>query len=207
MIKYTIFFFLFFLTKVEAQQIIELKNPSLEGLSASGETPKGWQSWGFRNESDPDIQPNQFGVAKEAHRGYTYVGMVVRDNDTYESIGQNLPYENRLMKGKKYKMSLYLAKALYYNSRSSTTGRKDGYVEPVILKIWGRNNKTKKKELLAKSTPIEKEYWDIFIPTFCPKTDDFDIIIFEAYYRDGTKEPYNGNLLIDNLSEIKEIIE
>jgi hypothetical protein len=47
----------------------------------------------------------------------------------------------------------------------------------------------------------------VFIPTFSPKTDDFDIIIFEAYYRDGTKEPYNGNLLIDNLSDIKEIIE
>jgi hypothetical protein len=68
MIKYTFFFFLFFLTKVEAQQIIELKNPSLEGLSASGVTPKSWQSWGFQNESEPDIQPNQFGVATEAHK-------------------------------------------------------------------------------------------------------------------------------------------
>jgi hypothetical protein len=207
MIKYTFFFFLFFLTKVEAQQIIELKNPSLEGLSASGVTPKSWQSWGFRNESEPDIQPNQFGVATEAHRGYTYVGMVVRDNNTYESIGQNLPYENRLMKGKKYKMSLYLAKSTHYMSRSSTTGEYINYNVPAILKIWGRNSKTKKKELLAKSAPIEKEYWDIFIPTFSPKEDDFDIIIFEAYYRDGTKEPYSGNLLIDNLSDIKEIIE
>jgi hypothetical protein len=145
MIKYTFFFFLLFLTKVEAQQMIELKNPSLEDVPASGKTPKSWENWGSPRESDVDIQPGQFDVLYKTYHGKTYVGMVVRDNDTYESIGQNLPYENRLMKGKKYKMSLYLAKALYYNSKSATTGKKDSYEEPAILKIWGRNSKTKKK--------------------------------------------------------------
>ncbi len=209
MLKYILFFLLFLLTKVEnsqAQQVIELKNPSLEDKSRSGSTPKNWMNWGDPNESEVDVQPGHFGVSKEAQRGYTYVGMVVRDNDTYESIGQKIPYDNRLMKGKKYKMSLYLAKSPYYNSFSFTTRNIANYSESVILKIWGRNSKTKKKELLAKSVPIENEYWDVFVPTFSPTIDDFDIIILEAYFKDGTRNPYNGNLLIDNLSDIEEVV-
>jgi hypothetical protein len=98
MLKYTFFLLLFFLTKVEAQQVIELNNPSFEDKPSSGKTPRGWENWGFQNQSEVDIQPGQFDVMYKTYHGKTYVGMVVRDDNTYESIGQNLPYENRLVK-------------------------------------------------------------------------------------------------------------
>ena len=69
---------------------ISLLNPSFEGRPGASSVPKGWISGGFENESPPDIQPGQFDCALQPLHGNTYLGLVTRDNETWERIGQRL---------------------------------------------------------------------------------------------------------------------
>jgi len=77
------------LLKLEAQ-IIPLNNPSFEDTPSIGITPKCWLDCGMPGETPPDIQPNQFRVDKSPQHGNTYLGMVTRDSDTWEAVGQML---------------------------------------------------------------------------------------------------------------------
>ena len=81
----------FFLVSLQAQQTIRLQNPSFEwDEREAGLTPGGWMNMGAENETPSDIQPGWFGVKLEAQDGDKFVGMVVRDNNTWEGIGQKL---------------------------------------------------------------------------------------------------------------------
>ena len=70
---------------------IVLTNPSFEDLPKMGETPTGWYNCGKAGETPPDVQPGGWTVAKPANHGQTYLGLVVRDNETWEGVGQRLP--------------------------------------------------------------------------------------------------------------------
>ena len=88
---YTSAFLLTLLFTAYGQEVIPLKNPSFEDTPHHSKTPKGWENCGFEEESPPDVHPTgEFGVKKGAVHGKTYLGMVVRDNDTWECIGQRL---------------------------------------------------------------------------------------------------------------------
>ena len=70
---------------------IELKNPSFEDQPAISQVPSGWTPCGFPEETPPDTHPgNAFGVKMPTNDGKTYLGMVVRDNDTWEGVTQPL---------------------------------------------------------------------------------------------------------------------
>ena len=77
---------------------IALTNPSFEGTAAEGSVngnlPNGWYDCGFPGETVPDIHPKEgpgaFQVTREAFHGRTYIGMVVRENETWEMISQRL---------------------------------------------------------------------------------------------------------------------
>ena len=70
-------------------QPIFLKNPSFESLVGThGFLPFGWDNLGEKGETPPDSQPNCFGVTQKPAHGETYLGMVVRENGTTESVGQ-----------------------------------------------------------------------------------------------------------------------
>ena len=70
---------------------IELNNPSFEDFARASKEPRGWYDCGFPGETPPDVQPSGgFEVFKPAYEGRTYLGMVVRDNDTWESVAQRL---------------------------------------------------------------------------------------------------------------------
>lgn len=70
---------------------IQLTNPSFEDVPRHSRVPRGWYDCGFPGESAPDTQPDPtFQVNKAAADGETYLGLVVRDNDTWESISQKL---------------------------------------------------------------------------------------------------------------------
>ena len=72
----------------ESSEIIQLINPSFEDMPRHSKAPRAWSDCGFKGESAPDIQPSGiFSVTKPAADGNTYLGLVVRDNDTWESVG------------------------------------------------------------------------------------------------------------------------
>jgi len=196
--------FLFF-GKTNAQEVFNLKNPSFEkDKPRAGEAPSDWLDMGAPGETPPDVQPGMFDVIMKAQDGRTYLGMVVRDNNTWEGVGQRL--DGFLKKDSTYTFSLYLARSNAYRSLSRATMQEANYNSPTILKIWGVNTETQEEELLAESTAISHSQWTLYSFTLKPTAADFDEIDLIAYYAPGF-EKTNGNLLIDNCSAIKKITD
>ena len=177
---------------------IRLKNPSFEDEPGSAHTPENWTDCGFQGESPPDVQPNPtFNVFQKAFHGSTYLGFVVRDVGTYEGLGQKLSIH--LSKDTCYSFSAYLSRSTTYESLSQLTKKNTYYNTSCILRIWAGNKLCENGELIATSTPISNSNWQIYKFTLAPK-QNWKFFKLEAYYA-GDKA-YNGNLLIDKLSDI-----
>ncbi len=211
-----------FVNTLSAQDApIKLNNPSfLDVAHAGGDQfnrgPRGWQDCGAFGETPPDVQPNPniafgdkpfFEVTLPAQDGPTYMGMVVRDNDTQESVSQRLmtPIEG----GKCYEMSLFLARSETY--LSSTRSKDDSgetvmvdFTKPIKIRIYGGNSYCQKAELLGETPLVKNTDWKKYDLRFEPTTNHRFILI-QAFYKTPTLFPYNGNVLVDNLSDIVPI--
>jgi outer membrane protein OmpA-like peptidoglycan-associated protein len=180
--------------------VIKLDNPSFEDYPQAGHQPVGWFDCGFAGETPPDVNPTgQFKVSKNAYHGSTYVGMVTRDNNTWEAIGQRL--KSPLLKGVTYTFSIYLARSEIYISQSRATGRDVNYITPATLRIWGGSGYCSKEEMIAETEPISAATWQKFSFKFTPKANH-NYFMIEAFYKVPTLFPYNGNVLVDNASDI-----
>jgi outer membrane protein OmpA-like peptidoglycan-associated protein len=194
---------------IVAQPVIKLINPSFEDVPQAGHTPKGWIDCGSPTETPPDVQPSVFQVGQPPQHGQTYLGLVVRDNDTWEAVTQSL--SSPLLQGQTYKFSLNLCRSTLYVSKSRLTDKNVNYATPIIVRIWGEDIpcantvKTAKKEILAETDPVELDDWKIYRFQFQPK-QTYHYIRIEAFYKIPTIFPYNGNILIDNASDIVPIV-
>jgi hypothetical protein len=185
--------------------IIKLNNPSFEDYPGAAHTPKGWFDCGFTGESAPDVQPSGlFSCTKLAYKDSTYIGMVVRDNNTWEALGQKL--RKQLLKNVKYSFSLYACQSELYMGTSQLSGTSANYTTPSIIRIWGGNDLCKKTEMLAESPLIDFKDWKKLDFTFSPKAN-YRYFTIEAFYKVPTAIPYNGNILIDNASAIVPILD
>lgn len=183
--------------------VIKLVNPSFEDLPKCCEAPTGWYNCGKAEESPPDIQPGSFQVSKAPSHGETYLGLVVRDNDTWEGVAQRL--SRPLDANQCYEFSLDVCRAELYLSLSRTTGEEVNYVTPAKLRIWGGMGYCDKRELLYESALITNTRWLSTTMRFTPKTGGLTFIFIEAYFKTPTLFPYNGNILIDNASAIRQV--
>ena len=231
--KFTFTFLLicFFLSDGFTQERpITLDNPSFEGNGHIGSLNfvnriEGWSDCGLRKfpgESPPDLheggfRTQHFKVSSEPQNGNTYLGMVVRDNETWESVSQNLSAP--LEAGKCYEFSLYLSKSDEYRSPARKTGiliqealskgisvDSIDHTTPCVLRIWGGKGacQSMKTELLAESKVVSHERWIKYDFKFEPKQRHF-FITLEAHYKTPTLFPYNGHILLDNLSDMVPI--
>ncbi len=191
---------------------IVLSNPSFEDQphvgTEGGKGPRGWDDCGKYGETAPDVQPSPpgidpfFGVRLQAHDGKTFVGMVVRDNDTYEAISQRLrkPMEG----GKCYNFSISLAHSDVYKSISRKTNQPVDYVEGAVIRIWGGSGKCSKLEMLDESPKITNTEWLNYNFRLEPARN-YSYILIEAFWKTPVMFAYNGNILIDNASAIQPI--
>jgi len=185
------------------EQPIQLANPSFEDMPRHSKPPRGWYDCGFERESPPDVQPNStFSVTKPAHDGETYLGMVVRDNDTWEAVSQRL--SRPLEKGRCYAFSLQMARSELYLSTSRITDQTANYTTPAKIRIYGGFDYCDKQFLLAESSLVINTRWLEYNFKFEP-IDNYSFIIVEAFYKTPTLFPYNGNILIDDASDIRPI--
>jgi hypothetical protein len=184
---------------------IKLDNPSFGDFAGAAHTPQGWFDCGFGGESPPDVQPSgSFGCNKKAFHDSTYLGMVVRDNNTYEAVGQKL--KKPLLKDVKYSFSLYACRSDTYMSKSQLDGKDANYITPVIIRIWGGTGYCAKEDLLAESKLITSNDWEKIDFILKPK-NQYQYFMIEAFYKIPTLFPYNGNVLVDNLSNIVPILD
>lgn len=193
---------------------ITLDNPSFEDSPRQGANGiKGWYDCGILNfpeESPPDIHPKDFwNNTKQASHGNTYLGIVVRDNDTYESVSQKL--SKPLKAGQCYSFSIELSRSNKYLSGSKleienngNTSQQFNYTTPTVIRIWGGTGYCNTKELLGESVPVKHSEWKTYPFKLSPSFNHKSITI-EAYYKVPVLVPYNGHVLVDNCSEIIEI--
>ncbi|MBI1226403.1 MAG: OmpA family protein [Bacteroidetes bacterium] len=189
------------------EEPIKLINPSFEGVPGEGgngnRLPDGWYDCGFPGETPPDVHPKDgvgaFQVTKAPFNGKTYIGLVVRENDTWEMVSQRLSAP--LQSGKCFDFSMSLCRSEVYMSASRVSNIEVNYAAPVKLRIWGGSSYCARTELLAESSLVINTNWKNYNFHFEPK-QTHSYIIFEAFYKTPTPFPYNGNLLLDNASDI-----
>lgn len=215
------------------EEVIEIINPSFEvnpkaGLKGVPFNTKGWTDCGsifFSGQTPPDIHLGMdpsagddfvsFNVKHSSSDGFTFLGMVTRKNETYEAIGQRL--SKPIEAGKCYRFSIDLARSDHYiSSMSSKPLNQDpsiiylnektpeAQIKPVILRIYGGSTPCGKRELLAESIAIESTDWTKVVFTFTPNITH-KYILFSSFYKVPVLFPYNGNILLDNLSDITRI--
>lgn len=184
---------------------IKLDNPNFEDVPAPGSQPSGWYDCGFPNESPPDTHPGIdsafFNVTTRPQKGNSYLGLVTRDNDTWESVSTHLP--RPLEPGTCYTFNIYLARSQDYYSPNKR-GEKVYHTTPAVFRIWGGNSPCDKAEMLASTSVITHPRWVRYQFTFEPKKK-VSWFILEAFYQTPVLFPYNGNILIDNASVIRPV--
>lgn len=197
---------------------IVLKQSSFEQRAHRGGTNrmiKGWADCGrinFVNQTPPDIHPGEgvdpddklpgyWGNTKKAYHGETYLGMVTRDDDSWESLSQ--PLSSYLIGGSCYNFSIWLSKSERYISGSKLLqiDRNVNYSTPVVLRIWGGTGICGEKQLLGETSPVDHTEWKEYNFVFRPASD-LRYITIEAFYKTPVFAAYNGHVLVDKLSPI-----
>ena len=190
---------------------IYLANPSFEGTPGAGIDIAGWYNCGPGWETPPDLQPGFFGVASAPRNGNTYLGLVVRQTGTWESVGQRL--SQPLAVNQCYEFSLDIRRDTSYESPvGKDKDKKVRFTTPTRIIIWGGNGYCHKGEPLYQSSVIIHPRWLTYNCRLSPKKGSWSHIIIEAYY--GAQDPFNptlplysnGNVLIDNATPIKQVI-
>lgn len=161
-------------------------NASFEGEPRDATIPRGWFT--CREGTTPDILPGPWGVYTEASHGETYVGLITRENGSWEAIGQRLT--EKLEENKCYEMSLEIARSDTYAD----------YNDPIKLRIWIGGRKCDRSQMILETDFIRNTDWEKLEFQFVPE-DDMQYILIEAFYKEG---PFSkkGNILLDNVSAI-----
>ncbi len=207
---------LMFLSSVISAQDVIIFNNGLEDTPRKGVTNylrsvDGWLDCGmtqFPNESPPDIHPDNFWkVTLPPAQGKSYVGLVVRRNDTYESISQGLDVS--LKKGQCYSFSIYIARSDdYWSGSRDFSGRTSAdavnFTTPAIFRLWGGKVYCGKSQLLAETGPVKSNNWIKYEFEIKPQTD-INYITYQAFYEIPNWMPYDGHILIDEASNFLEI--
>jgi hypothetical protein len=167
-------------------QVARVLNASFEGEPRDATVPRGWLI--CTEGTTPDILPGPWGVYTEASQGETYLGLITRENGTWESIGQKLT--EKLKADKCYEMSVDVARSDTYAD----------YNDPIKLRVWCGKSKCDRAELILETGYIRDTEWKTIDVRFTLKSD-MQYIMFEAFYRDGSFSP-KGNVLLDNISPI-----
>ncbi|MFK7809614.1 MAG: OmpA family protein [Saprospiraceae bacterium] len=199
-------------TSQELQPLIKLINGSFEDTPSVGRKygkgPDGWRDCGMQDETAPDIHPAPAGmepffeVSLQPSQGNTYVGMVVRENVTWEGIAQRL--RSPLMKGKCYNFSIDLARAKRYVSSSKKSPIPVNYKKAAVLRIWGSNSACRKLELLDETDAVENHQWMTYNMRLEPSRN-YAFLMLEVFYKTPVFTEYNGNMLLDNASDLMPV--
>lgn len=108
-----------------------------------------------------------------------------------------------LTKNSCYKFSIYLSRSDSYLSpaRSDPEHHVD-FRHPCILRIWGIGLNSEHHYFMVSTGPITNTEWQKFILKFSV-LEDIHWIELEAFYSGESR--YNGNLLLDGMSDIEMI--
>ena len=198
----------------ESQDSIHLQNPSFEGKAALAVVPAEWMYQGFAGETPPDLLPYRgnysyvtmsdggvtkvhstewgFGVSLRPIHGNTYLGMVTRDNETWESLAQELT--SPLSPDTCYAFSLHLASSAQYHSLSRSSGNPQNYNHPTRLVMHSVDQRGTLLELLGATPPVDHPVWRPYTLILRPERTVRTLKLSAWYAADSITA---GNILID----------
>ena len=182
--------------------VIRLTNPSFEGdAPGPGDVPGGWANCGPEGESPPDTQPYCFEVTQPPHYGESYLGMVVRETGTAESVGQKL--SSALKANNCYQLTVWLSRSDVLRSPTGSYNLRDSadFTTPAVLRIYGGTSFYNKVELLAEPPPIDHPDWREYAFVLQP-LKSYTYLFLAAEHREANVF-YNGHILVDHLSNLK----
>lgn len=172
---------------------------------------KGWWDCGgieYPMESPPDIhqganrEESFWDNEQPSAQGKTYLGMVVRESESFESLSQRLAMP--LIGGRCYSFSVYLSMSPSYISGVANSNVERNFTEPIVFRVWGGNGFCSSVELLLESPPIDHKEWREYNFKIEPSRD-YRFIRFEAFWKTPVTFPYNGHILIDGASDFEVI--
>jgi len=169
-------------------QTVTLDNASFEGERQDATVPAGWHP--CVEGTTPDILPGFWGVKLDPFDGESYMGLITRNDGTWESVGQRL--SGPLVSGNCYNFSLALAHSKDYA----------GFNKPIRLVIWGGRTSCSKDQMLIETDYINHQDWKKYNYKIVAEKD-INFIIFEAQYMNGVYFYYRGNILVDDCSDFE----
>ncbi|MCB0694846.1 MAG: hypothetical protein H6568_03285 [Lewinellaceae bacterium] len=176
---------------ISAQQPGMIRNSGFEASFSTSFLMPDWLSWGAG--STPDIQPGQWGVVLPPRQGYTYLGLINREDGTREGVYQKLQIP--LEAGRCYYFTIALACARDYA----------GFKLPLSLEIKGVAPGGGKPFRLVRSPLVTHDQWQIYTMEFTPE-QPVGTLILEAAPGPGVLIHYRGNLLLDAMSGVGRCI-
>jgi len=183
----TLISFLILFSNLASTQSIKLNNPSFEDEPADATTPMGWME--CTESTTPDIFPGYWGVYEEASDGDTYVGLIIREDRSFEAIGQRT--SQPMLPSKCYRFSIDLAHSTNYA----------GYNDPTRLKVYIGKTKCSTDQMIYQSDFISDPDWKTKVIEFSPN-EESNYIRFEAVDKKGILLGSKGNILLDAISSI-----
>lgn len=163
--------------------------------------PRDWINAGPITETPPDVHTNQqphFGVRHHAAHGEAYLGMVARDNFTFESIAQRIP--GKLQAGTTYELRLWVSYSPDLASVSRLTQRPVVYDQPIPFDVYLSDKANGDPfELVVRSEPVTHTDWQEYAVRFTP-TKAYKYLRIGAGMNTLYARPVCGNVLIDDLS-------
>jgi len=211
------FISLIYSTLIFSQNKIQITNASFEGEAFQGvnyndknKLLKEWTDctnyWNFDGETPYDVHTTEskfWGVKQQASHGNSFISLVVRQTDTFEGISQKLT--SPLKANKCYELEIDISKSERMMSQVASAGNKQLYFDTdAVLKISFGNELCQISKCVAKSKPVSNTEWKRYKFQFKPQ-ENYNYITFSAFWDTPVLEAYNGNILIDNLSNIKEV--
>lgn len=206
--KNVLFFFLFFFVQVtfaQSGEMITLYNPSFEDIAQPFYSPQGWYDCSFEGEYINIIHAGNSpftGISQRAFMGKTYLGLVVRENQTWEAIGQKL--KSTMQVGNCYEFHLKLCKSEHFFSRNKEEDKID-YKGTAKIKIWGSNDFCQSEELLAETSNIDHYNWRDYVFVLSPQSGNITHLKIESYHSEDSLYAYDGNVLIDHATPLVAI--
>ncbi len=200
MFKSTLSFLLFFPVFLLAQNdVVYIENPSFEGRASHSTVAPDWEYCTFPDETPPDTQPGAFGVELPALDGKTYLGMVTRDNGTYESVIPTL--SSPIQAGVCYEWIIHIRQSEKYSSISRTTSKEDVFEDAVNLVLLGSEKKPCKADvplIIVKEIQGERNWKKVKLRFKSDK--ELKHLILAVFPSNNEKS--NGHLLLDHFYPI-----
>lgn len=211
--RFSTFYFLVMIgISAIGQDTILLTNPSFEenlrdeNHNSLNQPPTGWIDCGihmFPKSTPIDILPNRFwSKPNEIHDLETYIGMVVRQDSSYESIGQKL--QSNLQVDSCYQIEYFVSRSDNYWSYVSNSKEKQNFITPAKVAFYAGNKVCAFEDYLGESPPINSSEWIQYKLEFkMPSDANYFFIVAEHIKFDSVA--YNGHVLVDCLSAIVKI--